>query len=290
MTEKIYKKASPYLFKDPGLKSMIRNIILDSEKRTLTYKEIAFEINGVLHKKSLLPQDIQVSEIMVMKWRKKLDFKNKNLIIKKDSLIYKEVIELAKLRKYTAKEIARRLNLKQTNVESIINSSNIRKTVFNTLIRNEKGWNYFKKRCKELYDSDLSYAKMSKILNKELHESYDLPKEISLTEGSTRELAKYKLKLSSRHSLIKGAEFKMYKNSIIQQLNNNKIISKSGLDNFMHKKFGLDKKSCEKVYLRLRWKRIIASTIERPLSYTLVDWGREKYQIKECNDKRRVCF
>ncbi len=289
MTDKIYKMAHGYISQNPKGYFIVKNLIKKYDKQGLTYENIANRINQYLHKLNLLPNRINITKVMVTKWRMKLGFK-KRVIIKSNSKTWRKILSLAKSRRYTYQQIANALNIKKTQVESVVYRQNIRQTPFNQLILNPKAWLYFKKRSLKLFNSNMDYGKMARLLNKELHSKGFLPRQIILYSDCLRHILRNKIKLPVRIIREKTYGLSTYSKFIKTILKNKKIIPKDHLSKLMYKRFKLKQSSYEQIYMKLRWKRVIASSVQRPLCYTLVNWKNTKYKIEKYKKRTFIWF
>ena len=217
-------------------------------------------------------------------------FRKKLTIIKKNSEMWEKVSKIAKLRKYTNQQIANILGVRKGQIESIIYRQTIRKNPFNILILNQKAWKYFKIKSKELFKTGFDYKRMAKILNKELHSKGFLPKQIKLHPDCLRHILKNKLNLPKRSNRVNTHGFETYSKFIANILKNKDFITKEQLNKLMYNKFELKKGSCEQIYMGLRWNKIIASSVQRPLKYRLVTWKNTTYKIEKYNNKDFIWF
>lgn len=287
-TQKIYKNPYKFIFTNENI-SILKDLI--SKYMGLKDKEMAYRINKSMHKSRILPATINITKDNLVYWRLKLGYKKNSSIIKLNHELQQKVIMLLEKRCYNHKEIAETVGLSVNQVDYIAHKHGIKQLPLNILIENPAAWAYFERNAKDLFSKGVKYKKMASLLNKELHSKNFIPQKVVLSTDSLRLILRNKFNLPKRMHHVQTHGFKAYSDFIKQVLKEKKIISKEQLHYFMHDKFKLKKDSCEQIYMQLRWNKVIASSIQRPLKYILVDWvDGSKYKIRESEGKKNIWF
>lgn len=285
--ENKHRNVKNFIFKDKKLEILVNDILLNCEKDKLSYKETSNKLNSKLNDYLL---GKKITPIMVLKWRKKFGYPKRNSSSNFNKEIYINILGLLKSRNYTSQQISDMLKIKKSKIEHIAYKEKIRKNLFNELIDKTANWDYFCKIAIELDNRKISYEKMSKILNEDLHTNNLVPKEINLTKNGLRTILHYKLNLKNRKERSTPEELNYYKNFIVDILKMKKRLSKIELDNLVLKNINITRKFLEHIYLDLRRKHIIASSLQRPLQYRIVDWNNKNYFIEIINKNEFIWF